>query len=229
MKDTKRKQSIELVSKDLSVSNLIETLKQNNALYKKIIMVLSSLGNFGNVVNCDIYEIVDGDVSYIKLWCEDKDGNMFIFCPTSTIKQDIDIIHQISNDGEKLFNLSLAKNFEITKANVELLQTHSIFNCKFGRLVTDGVSFCNLFLSQNVCHHIKLEGNDSTFNVEELINSLNKLEEIPKLKVYLGLFENALARSNIQYESISVATYKDFVELGALTFNNNEKSPKIKK
>ena len=36
MKETKRKQSIELVSKDLSVSNLIETLKQNNALYKKI-------------------------------------------------------------------------------------------------------------------------------------------------------------------------------------------------
>ena len=55
--------------------------------------------------------------------------------------------------------MTLSKKIDITRSNIELLQTESVFNFKFGRLITDSTTFYNLFLSDNICHQLQLNGN----------------------------------------------------------------------
>ncbi len=98
-----KKKQFELISNDSNVLSLIETLKTNQSLYKKIINTLLSLGIFDKSIICNIYEINnDEEHCYIKLWCEDIDGNIYIFCPKSNIKQDLNIGQRISDDSEKI-------------------------------------------------------------------------------------------------------------------------------
>lgn len=113
MEKDKKKKSIELISDDSKVKKIIETLKENTSLYKKIISTLLSLGDFNNSIKCNVYEIFDNDdLCYIKLWSEDLDGNIYVFCPISTIKQDLNIIQKISNDSEKNMILLCQKNLK---------------------------------------------------------------------------------------------------------------------
>lgn len=99
MEKDKKKKSIELISDDSKV--------------KKIISTLLCLGDFNNSIKCNVYEIFDNDdLCYIKLWSEDLDGNIYVFCPISTIKQDLNIIQKISNDSEKNMILLCQKNLK---------------------------------------------------------------------------------------------------------------------
>ena len=111
-----KKKQFELISNDLNIIDLIESLKINNSLYKKIINTLLSLGTFDKSINCNIYEIKhDEEQSYIKLWCEDVNGNIYIFCPKSNIKQELNIIQKISDDSEKKYDVTLSKKFDNEK------------------------------------------------------------------------------------------------------------------
>ncbi len=77
---SKKKKTFELISSDPNVITLIENLKINQSLYKKIINTLLSLGTFDKTINCNIYEINNNEEQYnIKLWCEDMDGNIYIY------------------------------------------------------------------------------------------------------------------------------------------------------
>ena len=218
-----KKKQFELISNDLNIIDLIESLKINNSLYKKIINTLLSLGTFDKSINCNIYEIKhDEEQSYIKLWCEDVNGNIYIFCPKSNIKQELNIIQKISDDSEKKYDVTLSKKFDIEPSNVELLQTESVFNFKFGRLITDITTFYNLFLSDNICHQLQLNGNTTPIDIKDLLSQLNKLDKIPTLKDYIEIFDNILITNNIQYDAINMASYKDFKNLGSVTIINEE-------
>ncbi len=222
-----KKKQFELVSNDSNVISLIENLKANQSLYKKIINTLLSLGIFDKSINCNFYEInKDEEQGYIKLWCEDIDGNIYIFCPKSNIKQDLNIVQKISNDSEKKYDVTLFKKFDITNSNVELMRTESAFNFKFGRLITDTTTFYNLFLSDNICHQLQLNGNETPIDIKVLLSQLNKLENMPTLKEYIEVFDNVLSTNNIQYETISMASYKNFKNLGSLTIINEESKQK---
>lgn len=118
--------------------------------------------------------------------------------------------------------MTLSKKFDITNSNVELMRTESVFNFKFGRLITDITTFYNLFLSDNICHQLQLNGNETPINIKVLLSQLNKLENMPTLKEYIEIFDNILTTNNIQYETISMASYKDFKNLGFVTIINEE-------
>lgn len=200
-------------------------------IYLKLQQALKLLGNFNKRINVDIYEINDNpDKCYIKLWCEDLDGNIFIFCSKSNTKKDINILNKISNDNCELYDLALTKKFEITNSNIDLIQTKHTFNFKFGRLITDNINFYNLFLSNNVCYQIKLNNNNKIINIKNLLNKLNNLEDIPNLKTYLDIFDYILQEENIQYDKIIITAYKDFKKVESLTiFNKFEKKNTLNK
>ena len=218
-----KNKQFELVSNQPDVINLIEELKTNPSLYKKIIDTLLSLGTFDKTINCNIYEVTNDEKQcYIKLWCEDIDDNIYIICPKSNIKQDLNIIQKISDDSDKKYDVTLSKKFDITLSNIQLLQTESVFNFKFGRLITDGITFYNLFLSDNICYQLQLNGNTTYLDIKNILSQLNKLESMPTLKEYIEIFDNILITSNIQYEKINIASYKDFKNLGTFDIINNE-------
>ncbi len=106
------------------------------------------------------------------------------------------------------------------------MRTESVFNFKFGRLITDTTTFYNLFLSDNICHQLQLNGNETPIDIKVLLSQLNKLENMPTLKEYIEVFDNVLSTNNIQYETISMASYKNFKNLGSLTIINEESKQK---
>lgn len=106
------------------------------------------------------------------------------------------------------------------------MQTDSIFNFKFGRLITNDINFFNLFLSDNVCHQLQLDGNLLGVDVKTLLNQPNKLEKTPTLKEYIEIFDNLLIINNIEYKTIFMASYKDFRNLRSLTIGNEESKKK---
>lgn len=93
----------------------------NKLLYERILNTLLLLGNFDKNINCQLYETHDeDDYSYIKLWCEDIDGNIFVFYPISSIKHSLYFIDKYENEDEKHYDISLLKKFDITEQNINL-------------------------------------------------------------------------------------------------------------
>lgn len=225
-----KKKQFELVSNDPNVTSLIENLKANQSLYKKIINTLLSLGIFNNSINCNVYEISNNEERcYIKLWCEDLDGNIYIFCPKSNIKHDLNILQKINNDSEKKYDVTLSKKFDITSSNVELMQTESVFNFKFGRLITDEKSFYNLFLGDNVCYQIQINDNQEKLNAKDLLTLLNQLEIIPTFKNYTDIFAQLICEKQINYSSMLLGAYKNFESLGRLKLQEEKNNTKVLK
>lgn len=222
-----KKKKIDLVSCDYQIEVIIDKLKMNKSLYERILKTLLLLGNFDRNINCQLYETHDEDnCNYIKLWCEDIEGNIFVFCPISSIKHSLYFIDKYENKDEKHYDISLLKKFDITEQNIKMARTEQTYNFKFGRLITDATTFYNLFLSDNICHKLQLNGNEIPIDIKILLSCLNKLESIPTLKEYIEIFDYILLTNNIQYESISMASYKDFKNLGSLTIINEESQHK---
>ena len=59
-------------------------------------------------------------------------------------------------------------------------------------------------------------------HLKNLLSQLNKLDKIPTLKEYIEIFDNILITNNIQYDTINMASYKDFKNLGSVTIINEE-------
>lgn len=82
------------------------------------------LGNFDKNIYCQLYETHDeDDCSYIKLWCEDINSNIFVFCPVSTIKHSLYFIDKYENEDEKHYDISLLEKFDIKEQNINIART----------------------------------------------------------------------------------------------------------
>ena len=190
---------------------------------------LKLLGNFDGITDAELYEKFENkEKKYIKVWVSDLDDNIFVLTPYSTFRTETFIIEKLTNDNNFKYDLLLAKKFNLTKDNIDLTQTEFVLNFKFGRLITNNKSFFNLFLSDNLCYQIKINNNnDFVINSDEIIQELNKLNNLPKFSEFIDLFGLYLKNNNIDFKSIDLGLYKNFERVSFLTIN--EKNSKKEK
>lgn len=106
----------------------------------------------------------------------------------------IDKIKMNKSLYERILNtLLLLGNFD---KNINLARTEQTYNFKFGRLITNNINFYNMFLGNNVCYHINLVDSSININATNLLNELNKLENIPTFKDYIEIFNKQLIENN---------------------------------
>jgi hypothetical protein len=149
--------SFELISYDDKSKKFLDILKSNSKLYSKIKNALNLLGDFKGKIEVNIYDIVNTkEKSFVRLCFIDDAGNIFIIYADSTDKKDLGIISKETNDGVFEYDISLSKKFELNQKNIEFMRTSIVYNCKFGRFITDQNSFYSLYLSDNIGYQLQI-------------------------------------------------------------------------
>lgn len=223
----KQKKDLNLYSDKIEVIKVLKEFKKNNKIFYKIIEGLQAIGNFSQNVEIDIYEKENNEKKeYIKVYCCDLDGNIFILCPLSKNKQDISKIEKITNDSTYIYDLSLSKNFPITKENFKYTKTSKIYNFKFGRLITDEKSFYSLFMSDNLGYQIQIEFESTAITAKELVNELNKLDKIPNIVECSEIFYQIILSKNITFYEVNLSVFKEFQTIEYIKIAGNKIKPK---
>lgn len=220
----------EFISNDIEINNILNNYKTNEKIYKKVFNTLNILGTFENNIEVNIYDIKkDEKEEYIKLWCNDINDNIFIFYVTSNNKNDLNKIYKLNNKEEIIYDLTLSKKFELSKENIDFIRTGSIYNFKFGRLITDEKTFYSIFLGNNIGYQIIIDyDNDNATLSEDIINCLNKFDKIPSLLDFTKIFEKLINNNNIKLNNINLSVYKEFKRIGSLE-SKNKKSKVLRK
>ena len=189
---------ISFYTKDKSIEDLLNSFKQNKK-YKRFIEVLNLIGDFDN--NIEVLGLIEKE--NIKMLFSDKNFNMYIIDLTDN---NINHIKKISDNKELIYDLTLAKKFELNEENINFIKTDKVYNTKFGRLITDSKSFYSLFLGNNIGYQIEFDI-DNSIIPEEIINSVNSMNDIPKFSDFIKIFENLI---DFNSGIINLYAYKDF-------------------
>lgn len=185
------------------------------------------MGNFSKKVEIDIYAKESSEEKeYIKIYCYDLEGNIFILCPLSTNKQDTTKIEKITNDSTCTYDLMLLKNFPLTKDNIEYSKTAKIYDFKFGRLITDEKRFYSLFMRDNLGYQIEIKFENKTISAKEIINVLNKLDKIPNIMEFAELFYQLILERKILFYDINLLMFKDFERIKHIKIDGNKDNSK---
>ena len=203
---------ISFYTKDKSVEDLLNSFKQNKK-YKRFIEVLNLIGDFDN--NIEVLGLIEKE--NIKMLFSDKNFNMYIIDLTDN---KINHIKKISDNKELIYDLTLAKKFELNEENINFIKTDKVYNTKFGRLITDNKSFYSLFLGNNIGYQIEFDI-DNSIIPEEIINSVNSMNDIPKFSDFIKIFETLLTNNN--YNCINLCAYKDLKKIGDFKIENKTK------
>ncbi len=225
----KKKKTFDLVSSNEEVNSVLNNMKSNSKVYLKLITGLQLLGNFEGKTEIDFYDKIDDDKEKkIRLWCTDSDDNLFVFYGYSSDRTDLLKITKETNEETLEYDLTLAKKFTLNSNNINFTRSNQIYGFKFGRLITDNNNFYSLFLRDDIGYQI--QGDLNTNIVKELLNELNKLENLPKLTDYLNIFERILSVKDIHFSMLSISAFKDFENIGSFQINDEKsKSLTLKK
>ena len=204
----KKKKTFDLVSSNEEVNSVLNNMKSNSKVYLKLITGLQLLGNFEGKTEIDFYDKIDDDKEKkIRLWCTDSDDNLFVFYGYSSDRTDLLKITKETNEETLEYDLTLAKKFTLNSNNN---------------------NFYSLFLRDDIGYQI--QGDLNTNIVKELLNELNKLENLPKLTDYLNIFERILSVKDIHFSMLSISAFKDFENIGSFQINDEKsKSLTLKK
>ena len=145
-------------------------------MFLKLINFLFNAGYFDEYASVEVFlseVVVEDKKNAIKIFCYDKDNNIFEFYGDSNIKKDYDRVKVYKDDKEYNYDLSLIKNYEVNPSNIELLRSDKVINTKFGRLITDDKSYYNFF-SKDIAYQ-------TIINSEEKLDSKVIVSEINKL------------------------------------------------
>ena len=205
---------ISFYTKDKSIEDLLNSFKQNKK-YKRFIEVLNLIGDFDN--NIEVLGLIEKE--NIKMLFSDKNFNMYIINLTDN---NINHIKKISDNKELIYDLTLAKKFELNEENINFIKTDKVYNTKFGRLITDNKSFYSLFLGNNVGYQVEIEfTDDNTIDLNNLLNIINSFNEIPSFLEFVKIFETLLINNN--YNCINLCAYKDLKKIGDFKIENKTK------
>lgn len=218
---------LDLFSNDSNTSKLIEQMKLNKKNYERLTTALSLLGNFDNQVEIELYDVFEkDDEKKERIWCSDKDENIFIFYASSTDKKDLLKIKKDANDKTLDYDISLAKKFKLNKDNIEYTRSGNITNFKYGRFITDNKELYSIFMSENLGYQII---GDFDIDISELlISKLNKLDHSPMLIDIVKIIEEIKIDINCNFSEIRIDVFKDFKEISSLNITNELEKPKEK-
>lgn len=218
---------LDLFSNDSNTSKLIEQMKLNKKNYERLTTALSLLGNFDNQVEIELYDVFEkDDEKKERIWCSDKDENIFIFYASSTDKKDLLKIKKDTNDKTLDYDISLAKKFKLNKDNIEYTRSGNITNFKYGRFITDNKELYSIFMSENLGYQII---GDFDIDISELlISKLNKLDHSPMLIDIVKIIEKIKIDINCNFSEIRIDVFKDFKEISSLNITSELEKPKEK-
>ncbi len=218
---------LDLFSNDSNTSKLIEQMKLNKKNYERLTTALSLLGNFDNQVEIELYDVFEkDDEKKERIWCSDKDENIFIFYASSTDKKDLLKIKKDTNDKTLDYDISLAKKFKLNKDNIEYTRSGNITNFKYGRFITDNKELYSIFMSENLGYQII---GDFDIDISELlISKLNKLDHSPMLIDIVKIIEKIKIDINCNFSEIRIDVFKDFKEISSLNITSDLEKPKEK-
>lgn len=218
---------LDLFSNDSNTSKLIEQMKLNKKNYERLTTALSLLGNFDNQVEIELYDVFEkDDEKKERIWCSDKDENIFIFYASSTNKKDLLKIKKDTNDKTLDYDISLAKKFKLNKDNIEYTRSRNITNFKYGRFITDNKELYSIFMSENLGYQII---GDFDIDISELlISKLNKLDHSPMLIDIVKIIEEIKTDINCNFSEIKIDVFKDFKEISSLNITRELEKPKEK-
>lgn len=218
---------LDLFSNDSNTSKLIEQMKLNKKNYERLTTALSLLGNFDNQVEIELYDVLEkDDEKKERIWCSDKDENIFIFYASSTDKKNLLKIKKDTNDKTLDYDISLAKKFKLNKDNIEYTRSGNIINFKYGRFITDNKELYSIFMSENLGYQII---GDFDIDISELlISKLNKLDHSPMLIDIVKIIEEIKTDINCNFSEIKIDVFKDFKEISSLNITRELEKPKEK-
>lgn len=228
----KNNKTYKFFSNDEKITSLLEKFyKENAKIYKKIIDSISLLSNFDKKIDVDIYDVKDTEnENYIRLWCSDKNDNIFIFYVFSNNKKDLYKMIQLTNANEIIYDISLSKKFVLNKENINFIKSGNTYSFKYGRLITDEKTFYSIYLGDNIGYQIIIDfENEDYILSENILNYLNDMKNRPTFNDFIKLFENLIS-NNIKIGNIKVSAYKDFKRIGYLeSYGNENKVKKLQK
>lgn len=221
----------DFISTDEETQMILEKSKNDYKTYNRISEFLQIKGNFDKNILVTIYDGKNDENNNIRLWCIDQNENIFIICPISNNKEEKNIIVEVSDVDETIYDISLLKKAKITKDNIELAKCSYKYNFSFGRLITDDKTYYNLFLGDNICYQVKcnVESDFSIYKI--LLSKLNSLKSKPKLLNYINIITEVCTENNLDIHMDQVTVYENFKKIEEIVLSNmnNKQKTKTKK
>ena len=199
-----------LKGKDMRGRNDFYNFQHRDKDYKLIRKGISLIGNFDEYANVFIEEADDQDrVTIFK--CRDKDDYMIYFYGMSPDKKNRLKLSKRKYNYNFRYDLSMAKNNELNKDNIELTRSDYILDTKYGRLATDRNSFYNLFVGKDKVYRIEGDFNgDISLQLAKRVNSVKNEERIIRLPEYANIFNRLLDENKLDYSEITLTDYVNF-------------------
>ena len=217
--------SIKLYTDDNAISNELKQLKSSLKTYQRLLEGMLLLGNFTYSAKVEEYERTEKDQeTKRKVFCTDLNGDLIMFYSSSIDKKDYLKISKVTYDGEKQYDLALAKKFELTPENIELTRTDKVNSFKYGRLITDNKTFYTLLLGNDIIYKIEIEKPNMGIAAQNILNMLNSLDSIPSLMDYVEILNRLINDNKLEYESIKTDMYQEFKKVCSYTIEGNKKN-----
>lgn len=206
---------LKLYSNTKLISDKLIELENNQKTYNRLLEGLMLLGEFEEKTEIESYE---QDEDKMLVYCSDANGDILMFYPYSNDKKDYLKIKKVTNEGEKQYDLALAKKFELTPENIELTQTQKEYAFKLGRLITDEKTFYTIFLGSDVAYKIEIEEPSKTIKGQDILDALNSLETAPSLMDFI----ETINKQKINFKSVKTDAYKEFKNVGSFTIGTKK-------
>ena len=210
---------MDIIGKDVEAKRNLSIIRSNPKLYRKIMDSLNIIGFFDNVVEAELFN-TDKRLGKVDLSLSDNNGDLYIICSRSNNKNDVNVIRKIGDDIDESYDLSLLKKSDVTNDNIDLCRVDKTYNTRHGRLITDRKTFTTLFLG-NTAYQV-LSNFDKEVNIEKIVSDINKLEEKPTFKEFIGAFGNAIESDEVD-NVLEVNSYSDFERTSTLRLDEKEK------
>ena len=217
--------NIKLYTKDANIATQLEKLKEQQKVYNKLLEGICVLGSFHKNIELELYNSIKNDTNDKTIvYCTDLNGDLIMFYSSSTDKKDYLKISKVTYDGEKQYDLALAKKFELTPENIELTRTDKVNSFKYGRLITDNKTFYTLLLGNDIIYKIEIENPNMGIAAQSILNMLNSLDSIPSLMDYVEILNRLINDNKLEYESIKTDMYQEFKKVCSYTIEGNKKN-----
>ncbi len=217
-----------MYSNDTRIKGTLKEYKKKEKLYERINNALNILGDFSKSIEVNLYrEINTDEKQQIKLWCGDDENRIFIFCPSSTDKNDTTIIECYDKNSNCTYNIALLKKHEITSDNIGLARFDKQYNFRHGRLITDEKTYYSVFISNDVAYQIQFANKDIVVPADMVLNQLNNSNSI-SFTAFKRVFDQFL-QEDCPIEAKALTAYKDFEIIGHISFETHNGIKRIKK
>ena len=212
-----------IVGKDGEATGLAKLLKSNPKFYQKLMDAFDILGYFDNTIEAEVFSR-DKRRGRVDLLLTDKNEDLFIITPRSNSKNDLTIIRKLSGDYDESYDLSIIKKNELTNDNIDLCRTDTIYNTRYGRLISDRKTFVTALFGDNYTYQM-LSDFTNPINIEPLISEMNSKEEKPSFKEFVSGIEKSVDPSEID-NILELNCYRNFDKVGSIKVKDLNKEDK---